>query len=68
MKVRQNDVKFLSIKIMMQEYVETTWIFLPIEITLKKYVVTSWKFIAILLSTYRRNTVIESTLIRRVDL
>ena len=64
-KVRGNNADFLTSRITLIKVRGNNVYFSTIEITSKKYAEMSWKFIEIWSSTYRRNSHIESTGIRR---
>ena len=64
-KVREIDVDFSTIEITSKKVRENNLDFLTIEITSKKYVESTWKFVEIWSLTYRRNSQVESTSIRR---
>ena len=64
-KVRRNDVDFCSIEIAQTKYVYNDVHFWPIEISSKRYVEMTLQFVDFFFQTYRRNTDIESKLIRR---
>ena len=64
-KVRGNNVYFSTIEMMSKKVCGNDVEFSIREITLKKFMEMTWKFVEIWSSTYRRNTHVKSTWIRR---